>query len=215
MITHKDQLELFQLISSQLDQNVECYVFGGTAMMFYGYKGETKDIDLLFQNISAREAFMDALRKLGYSESSPLTIYIPEKLKDKHAPIMLKRDESRFDLFTDKIFQTLLSQKMKNDLFAVHEFKTKHTLTMKVLRTEFIVMLKSVTERNKDFEDILTIVKKDKNFAWDYFIDEVLWQTAQGDGWVLLDVEKMMKELKKYVFIEEKWFKKLYGKDKK
>ena len=184
-------------------------------MMFYGYKGETKDIDLLFQNISAREAFMDALRKLGYSESSPLTIYIPEKLKDKHAPIMLKRDESRFDLFTDKIFQTLLSQKMKNDLFAVHEFKTKHTLTMKVLRTEFIVMLKSVTERNKDFEDILTIVKKDKNFAWDYFIDEVLWQTAQGDGWVLLDVEKMMKELKKYVFIEEKWFKKLYGKDKK
>src|SRR3989338_11097960 len=128
MITHKDQLELFQLISSQLDQNVECYVFGGTAMMFYGYKGETKDIDLLFQNISAREAFMDALRKLGYSESSPLTIYIPEKLKDKHAPIMLKRDESRFDLFTDKIFQTLLSQKMKNDLFAFHEFKTKHTL---------------------------------------------------------------------------------------
>ena len=215
MITQQDQLDLFRLISSSLSDDVECYAFGGTAMMFYGYKEETKDVDLLFKSLPGRDSFIRAITQLGYSQTSPFQIYIPEKLKSKHTPLMFKRDDSRFDLFTGKIFQTLLSPKMKEDLFALHQFKTTHTLTIKVLRTEFIVMLKAVTERDKDFEDIFNIVKKDKNFDWNYFIDEVLWQTEQGDGWVLLDAEKMMKELKQYVFIEEKWFKKLYSMKKK
>ena len=71
-------------------------------------------------------------------------------------------------------------------------------------------MLKGVTERDKDFEDILTIIRKDKDFDWQYFIDEVIWQFNHGDKWVLIDVEKMMKELKKYIFIEEKYFKQIY-----
>ena len=72
-------------------------------------------------------------------------------------------------------------------------------------------MLKAVTERDKDFEDILTIIKKDKNFNWDYFLDEVVWQSQNGDSWVALDTEKMMKELQEYVFIPEKHFKRVHG----
>ncbi|HII88722.1 TPA: hypothetical protein HA253_03940, partial [Candidatus Woesearchaeota archaeon] len=86
----------------------------------------------------------------------------------------------------------VMSQRMKDDVYAVHEFKENKRLTVKVLRTEIIVMLKAVTERDKDFEDILTIIKKDKNFNWDYFLDEVVWQSQNGDSWVALDTEKMM-----------------------
>ena len=109
-----------------------------------------------------------------------------------------------------KIFNTVISPRMKEDLYAIHDFKDKYNLKIKVLRKEFIVLLKAVTERDKDFEDILTIIKKEKNFDWQYLINEVLWQYKHGDSWILLDTEKMIKELKKYTFVEQKYLKQLY-----
>lgn len=215
MITHNDQMDLFKLISKNLKRDMHCYAFGGTAMMFMGFKDETKDIDILFEDESLRDEFIKALQKLGFTETSPNTIFIPEKLKDTPKPLMFKRDDSRFDLFVKKIFRTQLSQKMKEDVAAVHEYKDVHTLTVRVLRTEHIVQLKAITGRDRDMEDIITMVKKDKNFNWQYLIDEVIWQHQHGDSWAILDTEKMMQELKKYVFIEEKYFKQLYKAQKK
>lgn len=210
MLTHKDQLDLFALVAKNLTKDIECYAFGGNAMMFYGYKEETKDVDLLFEEENHRQEFIRAISLLGYVETSPITIYIPEKLRDPHHPLMYKRGESRFDLFVKKIFKTLLSSNMKENVFAVHEFNGKYNLKIKVLRKEYLTILKAVTSRDKDFEDILLILQKEKDFDWEYLIDEVLWQYEHGDSWVLLDMEKVMQELKKYIFIEEKYFKQLY-----
>ncbi|MEK6950916.1 MAG: hypothetical protein AABX13_04305 [Nanoarchaeota archaeon] len=210
MITYQDQMELFRLLANAIKKDITCYAFGGNAMMFYGYKEETKDVDLLLEDQESRREFTLALRSLGYMETSATRIYLPEKLKDPNAPLVYKKGEGRFDLFIGSIFRTLLSPKMKEDLFAVHEFKSEHTLTVKVFNSEFIVLLKSVTSRDRDFEDIVTIVKKDKHFGWQYLIDEVLWQYQHGDSLVLLDVEKMLQELKKYVLVEEKYFKQLH-----
>lgn len=210
MITHPDQMALFQLLSNEISKDVVCYAFGGNAMMFYGYKEETKDVDLVFETAEDRQEFIHALKKLGYREWSPFTIYISEKLRDKHRPLVFKREDGRFDLFVKSIFKTILSQKMKEEVFAVHEFLGNHKLLVKVLRKEYIILLKSVTDRERDFDDIKLITMRDTAFNWQYLIDEVKWQFAHGDTWVLLDVEKMLKELKKYVFIEEKYFKQLY-----
>ncbi len=211
MLNYQDQDSLLKLLSKQLHKDVTCYAFGGNAMMFYGYKDETKDVDVLFETLDERDEFIRVLKILGYSEISAIKIYVPEKLKDPHAPIMFKRDESRFDLFVKKIFQTNLSPKMKEDLFAIHEYKDKYTLNVKVLRKEQLVILKAVTDRVNDFEDIKNIISKDQYFNWEYLTDEVLWQATHGDGWVLLDIEETMQELKKHTFIEEKWFQKLYN----
>ncbi len=210
MITHQEQLDLFNLVAKHLTKNTECYAFGGNAMMFYGYKEETKDVDLLFEEESSRQEFIRAISSLGYAETSPIAIYIPEKLRDLHRPLMYKRGERRFDLFVKKIFKTTLSPNMKDNLFAVHEFNDKYHLKVKVLRKEYLIILKAVTDRDKDFEDILTILQKEKDFDWQSVIEEVSWQYQHGDSWVLLDMEKVMQELKKYVFIEEKYFKLLY-----
>lgn len=211
MISYEDQMNIFELIGKAISKDIECYAFGGTAMMFYGYKDETKDIDLLFEDEDLRNEFVEAIKNLGFDETALVNIYIPEKLGDKNAPRMFKRDDSRFDIFLKKIFKTAMSPRMKEDLYAVHDFKGKNNLRVKVLGKEFIVLLKAVTERDRDFEDILTIVKKEKNFDWQYLIDEVLWQYNHGDSWVLLDAEKMIKELKKYIFIEQKYLKELYS----
>ncbi|MAG15565.1 hypothetical protein CMO88_00735 [Candidatus Woesearchaeota archaeon] len=211
MITHEDQLELFKLISDSIAKDMECWAFGGNAMMFYGYKDETKDVDLLFDHEEDRAEFIKALEKLGFWETGLSNIYVPEKLKDKYKPLMYTRYDIRFDLFVKKVFKTAISPKMREDVYAVHDFKGKRNLRIKVLRKEFIVLLKSVTERDKDFEDILTIAKKDKRFDWQYLIDEVIWQHQHGDNLVLLDAEKTIKELKKYVFVEQKYLKQLYA----
>src|SRR3989344_1227570 len=210
MITMEDQTKLFNLISKSIQQDVECYAFGGTAMMFYGYKDETKDIDILFEKEEQREEFRWVLHLLGYTETSPFKIYIPEKLREKNTPAMYRRDDSRFDLFVKKIFKTLLSPSMAEDVFAVHEFKDKHTFRIKVFRKEHIVMLKAVTERQNDFDDIKKITMRDKNFNWQYLIDETIWQYQHGDSWVLSDVEKMLAELREYIFVEEKYTKQLH-----
>jgi len=211
MISYEDQMSIFELISKAISKNIECYAFGGTAMMFYGYKDETKDIDLLFEDEASGNEFVKVIKNLGFSETTLVNIYIPEKLRDKSAPRMFKREDSRFDIFLKKIFKTAISPKMKEDLYAVHDFKGKNNLRVNVLRKEFIVLLKAVTERDRDFEDILTIVKREKTFDWQYLIDEVIWQYNHGDSWVLLDAEKMLRELKKYVFIEEKYLKQVYA----
>jgi len=125
--------------------------------------------------------------------------------------VVMKTEDGRFDLFVKKVFQTILSPAMQKEVYSVHEFQGKGKLAVQVLRKEFIVLLKSVTSREKDFEDIVTIMKKEKDFNWQFLLEEVKWQFSHGDGWVLLDVEKMMQELKEYVFIPEKWFKELYA----
>ena len=209
MLTHNDQQDLFRIVSNTIKMNVTCYAFGGTAMMFYGFKDETKDVDLLCETKEERDELIRVLKLNSFTESSPFKIYIDEKLRDPHRPLMLKRYEYSFDIFVTKIFQTLLSPRMKEDVFAVHEYKGTHTLTVHVFRTEHIVLLKAVTERKNDFEDIRTLVTRDTHFDWQYLIDEVVWQYKHGDGWVLVDMIKTIKELKKYVFIEEKYLKQL------
>lgn len=216
MLSTNDQLQLFRIVSTKLSRDISCYAFGGNAMMFYGFKDETKDVDLFFEHEEDRQEFIKTIRSLGFEEKTVLQrIYIPEKLRDPHRPLMYIRDDVRFDLFVKKIFKTLLSPQMKEDVYAVHEFKDEHTLTVRVFQTEIIVMLKAVTERKNDFDDIRTIISKDTNFDWQHLIDEVIWQSHHGDTWVLYDTEKMLLELKKYVFVEEKYLKQLYAVAKK
>lgn len=211
MITHSDQLELFRLLSMNLSRDTVCYAFGGTAMMFYGYKDETKDVDLLFEITDEREAFIAALTRLGYAETSPIHIYELRKAREKTAPVMYKRGDTRFDLFAEKIFQTLLSPRMREDVAAVHDFKGAHPLRVKVLQPEQIVILKSVTDRQNDFDDILTILERTKTFDWQYVMDEVGWQYEHGDGWIVFDMEETLQQLKGHVLVEEKYLKQLYA----
>lgn len=210
MITYEDQMELFRLISTAITMDVECWAFGGTAMMFYGYKDETKDADLLFEKEAQCDEFKRVLEKMGYFEKPAVDVYVPEKFRDKRKPIMMQRYDSRFDIFVKKIFKTVLSQRMRDEVYSVHDFKGKHNFRVNVLRKEFIVLLKAVTERQNDFDDIRNIVEMEKNFDWRLLIEETIWQYRHGDSWVLFDVEKAMKELKKYVFIEGKYIKQLH-----
>ncbi len=209
MITVQDQEELFELISNYLEEDVECFALGGTAMMFYGYKITTKDIDLVFLTEKERIIFINAIEQLGYKQISAKGIYSEKTLLNQQRPLMFSRGDERFDLFLKNIFGFQIDENIIFDFFARHDFITKKELIVKVLNKEYIVLLKSVTNREKDFEDIQTIVKKDKHLDWDKIIDEAIRQ-KENNQWILLDLEEKMNELKKSIFLPSKLFKKLY-----
>lgn len=211
MIELNDMNELFKLISRSIQKDLVCYAFGGNAMMHYGYKNATKDIDLVFDENSSREEFIRAIKLIGYEKKSPLKIYVPELLKEKNKPEMYSRGDERFDIFFESIFQTKLSKVMKEKAYARLDFAAKeNTLTVFVLSKEDIILLKSVTQREKDFDDILTIVEREKEINWKVIVEEVVWQARHGDKWVVLDLEQTFNRLKRHTLIKKEYFDALY-----
>ncbi|MDP3727925.1 MAG: hypothetical protein Q8R18_00580 [bacterium] len=216
MITKDDQDALFQLIARNLKKDVQCYAFGGNAMMYYGYKAATKDIDILFENIQDKKIFVDAITSLNYQKMSLKTIY-PERLeKDPKKPEMYTRGDERFDLFVGNVFRTVFSNGMKERVWGRYDFKSeKYTLTVYVLGKEDILFLKGITHRDKDFEDIKIIVEKEKKLNWEAIIDEAIYQHTQGNDWAVLDLEETLENLKKNTFLKKEYFDRLYSALKK
>jgi len=214
VIGFEDQNSLFKLISAYLKKDVVCWAFGGTAMMFYGYKEATKDIDLIFESVEDRGIFVLALKELGYTKKSLFNIYSEEKSKHANAPVMYSRGDERFDLFVEKIFKTELSPSIKSRFFARHDFAENKNLIIYVISKEDIILLKSTTDRAKDFEDILKICETDRNINWELLTDEAVWQYKNGNEFMLLDIEGVMAKLKKYVIIKKEYFDKLHKEQK-
>jgi hypothetical protein len=207
MINIENQNELFKLIAEYLSDDVECIGFGGTAMMYYQFKDSTKDIDLLFSSEKDRDIFIKAIEKLGYhKKQNLLSIYGSNKLKP-NTPLMYVRNDERFDLFSEKVFHISLTESMLKRSRQIRDFNGKKRLRIKILSPEDLFLLKSVTSRERDFADILTILDNVKDFNWDSLIEETLLQSKIGDGWARLDVEQTLLKLK----VPDEYLKKLYG----
>ncbi|MBR9700557.1 hypothetical protein GOV11_01695 [Candidatus Woesearchaeota archaeon] len=206
MIDTKDQEDLFKLISRYLKKDVTCYAIGGTAMMFYGYKTTTKDIDLVFPNKKYRDEFIRAIRELGYKEQSLKTIYDERRRARRDRPLIYTRGDERFDLFIGCVFGFVLPEDM--EIVQRHDFP-EH-LTLQILPVEYLVLLKAITRRATDHEDILTILKVEKTLDWDSIIDYAISQKKQNP-WILVDLEETLQKLKKVTFIKDKHFKKIYS----
>ena len=193
MINLNQQLELFKFIGSNIDSQVECLVIGGSAMMFYGAKELTKDIDLVFMEKLNLEKVKTILEKSGYEEktSNIFKRYIVIK-KDPYKPIWIQKDDSRIDLFFKKVICFWITDNILNRIKEAHEFKN---LIIKVISPEDIILLKCATEREKDRYDALELIKK-FNINWDIIIKESIEQTKLGESIFPLFLHDFLLELK-------------------
>ena len=213
MINTQDQQELLELIAQYLKEDIRCIAIGGTAMMFLGYKNATKDIDLVFQNNKDRKIFIDAIKDLGYSQKSLEFIYDKKRAQDKNKPVVYSRRDERFDLFVESVFGSKVDFSSK-DVTQRHDFIAKKELIVYTLSKEDIILLKSVTNREKDLEDIEAIIKIEKSINWDYIIDKAILQ-RKNNSWILIDLEEKMQKLKKITFIKKQYFDKIYKEEEK
>lgn len=205
MITTKDQEDLLRLISQYLEREVTCVAIGGTAMIFHGYKNATKDIDLVFRSTEDRAAFIDAIRELGYREASVKGVYDARRQADPAVPLMFSRGDERFDLFVRSVFGFLIPD--NPPLAQRHDFPQQ--LTVLVLPKEFLIILKAVTNREKDYEDIVTIVRTEKDLDWSQ-VTAIAKEHVKENRWLIVDIEAKLQRLKEVAFIPEKHFAELY-----
>lgn len=211
MITTQDQDELFQIIANKLPNDIECIAFGGTAMMFKNYKRVTKDIDLVFYKEADRDNFIRVIESLGYAQKNSLiNIYSEKKQQSNNKPLMFTRGEERFDLFCINIFKTTLSLAMIKRATHIRDYNKKSLFRIKILSDEDLVLLKSITNREKDFEDIKDICNLNKQLDWQVIIKEAIEQAKNADDFILLDLEETMKKLKEHIFLKQELFDKLY-----
>jgi len=59
-------------IAEQLEEETDIYLIGGGAMMFYGLKPATKDIDIVFLTPDSLTRFIDAAKKAGIKQTEDL-----------------------------------------------------------------------------------------------------------------------------------------------
>lgn len=207
MINTEDQEQLFKLIADYLKKDVVCVAIGGTAMMFMGYKSATKDIDLVFDTAIERDVFIAAIEELGYKEKALADVYDGKRKKHTGKPRMYARGDEQFDLFVKDVFGYAIST--TDEFTERRDYLGKNEFTIHLLTKEDLIVLKAITRREKDHEDIETIIRIEKDIDWDLVIEKAIAQ-AKNNAWLLIDLEKTLQELKNITFIPSKHFKTIY-----
>ncbi|OYT28151.1 hypothetical protein B6U98_05480 [Thermoplasmatales archaeon ex4572_165] len=202
-------------INNYLNKPINIYIFGGGAMSFYDLKIATKDIDVLLPSEAEASALIKALYKSGYNKSETKD---PVYIKMKTREIIENTDGFRWDIFVNKICGGLtFSMDMQKRSKRYKEFTNIKTY---LVSPEDIFILKSVTSRLRDREDMFTlfshglnieIIKKeiqkqaklDENKAWlSYFfigLDELVSEYnvifPNYDEFLRLAEEEMLEKL--------------------
>lgn len=207
MISTKEQQSLLIAISEKLSRKITVFAIGGTAMMFWGFKDLTLDIDLVFTNSVDRKEFINAARVLDYNFMDPCKVYGTKN----NQPVMLERATERFDLFLRNVIHFSFSEDMEKRAEKTYEFGDK--LIVKIADPHDIIIMKAATDRIKDIDDIRSIIEiSDPEINWDVIIKEAENQIKLGNlraVWWLPDT--LLKVNKNGIKIPEVVFKKVWS----
>lgn len=181
----EEQIELLKLIGNQLKSKTECFIIGGSAMMFFGLKNSTKDIDMVFFNETERKKVIAVLEKSGFYK---------KYFKDKDI-FLLERKDMRLDMFLKTVIKFKISPSMMERKKEVHEFGN---LIAMIASPEDIILLKCATDREGDRLDAKDIIDK-FDIDWKIILEEAKRQnenTKRVISLFLYDFLLEVKELK-------------------
>src|SRR3989338_8097728 len=173
MITIDEQQKLFLNIARMLNKNITAYAVGGPAMMFFGFKDSTLDIDLVFENEKDKDIFKEAIMSIGYREINAIKVYGARK----NQPEMLVLNDERFDLFVVNVIDFVFSGNMQKRAESIHQFGENFIL--KIADPHDIILMKCATDRLKDKDDARKIINLGK-IKWELLVEEAKEQIELG-----------------------------------
>jgi len=192
MINLNNQEALFNEIGRALLKKLIVFSIGGTAMMLQGLKGETLDIDLVFDKENDRKLFIETLEKMKFRKDDKRVIETYGLKKNTPVMLRLESGDFTFDLFLNKIISSVFSEGMKKRATQTHEFGGN--LVIKVADPTDILIMKSVTGRAKDNEDIISIIN-DNKLNWDVVLDEAKEQVRLGNETAIIGLGEKLEKL--------------------
>ncbi len=160
-------------LAQRLERRTTVYVAGGAALALTGLKEATKDIDVVVRSRVEANSLLTGLRRLGYRDPRRfLTVCV----RRMHARALRENSDGfRWDVFEKAAAGRLvLSRGMVE---RAHDYGiVGGRLRVRLLSKEDIFLLKSVTDREGDLEDMRVIAESSLN--WAVIAQECLWQAS-------------------------------------
>lgn len=188
MVSLENQQKLFEDIGKQLKKRIKCFLIGGSAMLYYGAKDVTKDIDIVLDNKEDFDNFLKILKEIEFKVKNPEMLYFGKENK----PALMERGIERIDVFCREIICFRLSETMINRIKMVYEYDN---LIMNIVSPEDIILLKSATERAGDRVDASELIKR-FNIKWNVIIEEAMHQTELDKPLFVVFLYEFLLELK-------------------
>jgi len=166
-------------ISSNITIPINLFVIGGLALIHFGLKEATKDIDVIVQSKSELEALTDALGSLGYR--SPSLVEISRAYEAMEASEILENDDRfRWDIFYGRVCGALsFSPEM---ISRANSFYEKKRLSVALASREDIFLFKGITEREADLDDMQLLAES--GLEWEVIEQECHSQSiSSGRLW--------------------------------
>lgn len=184
---------LFEEIGKNLSAQTTVYLIGGENMRMKGLKPRTKDLDIVVENKESYDQAMSALTKLGYEPKGNIE-FSTEDMRLYPSIILQHTNRSRIDVYTKKILRTL---SLSSDMIGRSEPVRFGNLKLGILCNEDVFLLKAVTSREGDIQDMASLVRmnyvgtnkfQQKSFDWDIVWGEIMNQEKESQGHGFTDV---------------------------
>jgi hypothetical protein len=149
--------EILRVLCEHLDQPLQALIIGGAAMIEYGLKDVTKDIDLVCRDAEGKARLLEAAKGMGFE------VVGPEK---RHARLGLDRiaveGGNTLDLFAGRVSHDFgLSE---TTWARGRKTKTLGNAEIRYAAVEDIFILKLIANRPRDIEDCVLLASAKADF---------------------------------------------------
>jgi hypothetical protein len=159
-------------VGNALTSPVTLYLIGGAAMIKYGLKAATKDIDVLLSNHKETAELIQALLISGYHAIQ--TDRLGEEYQEMLATQILENEDGfRWDIFHEYVCKKL---KLSTGMIKRSRVLFQSGLLMvRLISKEDAFLFKSVTERDDDEADLLLLARS--KVDWELLLQECMSQS--------------------------------------
>ncbi len=165
--------EMLEKIAHALEKEINVVLIGGGAMSLKGNKEVTKDVDVAVIDSTERDEFCRTILKLGFRSKDNLST----PYKKMNAGIFVNSEGFQIDLFPETVCKRFIIHSGIVER-AMH-YRDYERMRVFLLSDEDIFLSKSVTERERDLDDMFVLYKKGLNE--EIIISEMMYQTAASD----------------------------------
>lgn len=153
-IGRDEVLSILREAGSECHRPIPAYLIGGGAMALRGEKDATRDLDLVLMSQDDADELKRAFERIGFTVNARRP---DECMALVDAVILNKPAGMRADIFVQKICDKLyFSEGMRSRATLVDKLGK---LTLFMCSREDIFLLKSVTERTRDLDDMMSLFR--------------------------------------------------------
>lgn len=182
-------------LAAIIPKDTTIFIIGGLALINYGLKAATKDIDIVVRSKQELETLVSSLKRLGYHTLEYGVISKPYR-KMETARILENAEGFRWDIFHQQVCRALIfTDTMASRAITFYEESHLHA---KMVLKEDILLFKGITQREADKDDMRLLAESgldwtviEKECRDQSVLSGTLWECALLDS--LVDLRKKYK----------------------